>query len=98
MKTLIQLLMTCEALLRSVRETFWAERIQTVLERGGTSLDLYSLKEILSWYGGMGSFNDLMISEYNDHLVKGKDEEKLNDDLNRLRNEIYQEAVRLKRG
>jgi hypothetical protein len=98
MKTLIQLLMTCEALLRSVGETFWADKIQAVLKRGGNSLDLYLLEEILSWYGGMGSFNDLMISEYNDHLVEGKDEEKLNDDLNRLRNEIYQEAVRLKRG
>lgn len=98
MKTLIQLLMTCEALLRSVGEVFWANKIQAVLKRGGNSLDLYLLEEVLSWYGGMGSFNDLMISEYNDHLVKGKDEEKLNDDLNQLRNEIYQEAVRLKRG
>lgn len=98
MKTLIRLLITCEALLRSVEEAFWADKIQAVLKRGGGSLDLYLLDEILSWYGGMGSFNDLMISEYNDHLLKGKDEEKLNSDLNRLKNEIYQEAVRLKRG
>ena len=98
MKTLIQLLMNCEALLRSVGEAFWADKVQAVLIRSGNSLDLYLLEEILSWYGGMGSFNDLMISEYNDHLMEGKDEEKLNDDLSRLRNEIYQEVVRLKRG
>jgi len=97
MKTLIQLLMTCETLLRSVGEVFWANKIQAVLKRGGNHLEFYLLEEILSWYGGMGSFTDLMISEYNDHLVEGKNEEKLNDDLNRLRNEIYQEAVRLKR-
>ena len=97
MKTLIQLLMTCETLLRSVGEVFWAKKIQAVLKRCGNHLEFYLLEEILSWYGGMGSFTDLMISEYNDHLVEGKNEEKLNDDLNRLRNEIYQEAVRLKR-
>lgn len=98
MKTLIQLLITCETLLRSVGEAFWADKIQVVLKKGGSNIDLYLLEEILSWYGGMGSFNDLMISGCNNHLVKGKSEEKLNDDLNRIRNQIYQEAVRLKRG
>ena len=98
MKTLIQLLMTCEALLRSVGESFWADKIHAVLKRGGGSVDLYLLEEILSWYGGMGSFNDLLISEYNDHLVESKDEEKINDELMQLRGKIYKEAVRLKRG
>lgn len=98
MKTLIQLLIACEALLRSVGETFWADKIQAALKKGGSSIDIYLLEEILSWYGGMGSFNDLMISRYNEHLVEGKDEEKLNDELNRLRSQIYKEAARLKRG
>lgn len=98
MKTLIQQLMTCEALLRSVGEDFWANKIQSILKRGRDRLELYLLEDILSWYGGMGSFNDLLISKYNDHLVEGKNEEKLNEDLSRLRNEIYHEAMRLKRG
>jgi hypothetical protein len=98
MKTLIQLLIACEALLRSVGETFWADKIQSALKTGGNSIDVYFLEEILSWYGGMGSFNDLMISRYNDHLVDEKDEEKLNDELNRLRSQIYQGATRLKQG
>ncbi len=98
MDTLIQLLITCETMLRSVGEAFWADKIQAILKRCGGNIDLYLLEEILSWYGGMGSFNDLLISEYNDHLIKGKDEERLNDELNHLRNQIYKEAERLKRG
>ncbi|MEQ3695552.1 MAG: hypothetical protein ABNH02_01105 [Pseudomonadales bacterium] len=98
MKTLIQLLITCETLLRSVGEQFWSDKIRKVLDKGGDSLDLYLLKEILSWYGGMGSFNDLMISEYNDHVLNGKDEDKLNDELANIRSDIYTEVVRLTRG
>lgn len=98
MDTLIQLLIACEALLRSVGEIFWADKIQSALKKGENSADIYMLEEILSWYGGMGSFNDLMISRYNDHLVDEKDEEKLNDELNRLRGRIYQETIRLKQG
>lgn len=98
MDALIQLLIACEALLCSVGETFWSDKIQSALKEGGNSIDIYLLEEILSWYGGMGSFNDLMISRYNDHLVDEKDEEKLNDELNRLRSQLYQEVVRLKRG
>ena len=95
--TLIQLLISCEALLRSIGETFWSDKIQFALKKGGNSIDIYLLEEILTWYGGMGSFNDLMISRYNGHLLDEKDEEKLNDELNRLRSQIYQEAMRLKR-
>ena len=95
---MIQLLITCETLLRSVGKKFWADKIIRVLEKVGESLELYLLEEILSWYRGMGSFNDLMISEYNNHLLNGKDEEKLNDELSRVRNAIYQEATRLSQG
>ena len=98
MKALIQLLITCETLLCSVGEQFWADKIRKVLDKGGESLDLYLFKEILSWYGGIGSFSDLMISEYNDHVLNGKDEEKLNDELAIIRSAIYTEAVRLTRG
>ncbi|WP_367154087.1 hypothetical protein [Methylomonas sp. HYX-M1] len=96
MKTLIQHLIACEALLRSVGELFWANKILAILKKGGSNFDFYLLDNLLSWYGGMGSFNDLLISEYNDHLVEGRDEKKLNDELNRLRDLIYEDALRLK--
>lgn len=97
MNTLVQLLIDSEILLRSVGEIFWADKIQTTLRRNRSNVDLYMLEEIQSWYGGMGSFNDLMLSKYNDHLINVQDEQKLNDQLSRLRSEIYQEVMRLKR-
>lgn len=97
METLLQLLITCKAMLRSVGETFWAGKIDTVLMKVESSGGIYLLDEILSWYGGMGSFNDLIISQFNGHLVHGKDERMLDDELNRLRSQIYREAVHLKR-
>jgi hypothetical protein len=97
MQKLIQLLISCEALLRGVRERFWANKIREVLSKSENGLDLYLLEEILSWYGSMGSINDLIISKHNDHTIDLKDENELNDELSRLRNQIYQEALRLKK-
>lgn len=97
MDALIQLLITCEALLRNVGEDFWADKLLRIVQRSGSSLDMNLIEEIISFYGGMGSFNDLIISHHNDHVVKGKDEDRLNNELAKLRSEIYQEAVRLRR-
>lgn len=93
MNSLIQLLISCEVLLRSVGENFWAGKIKTIIQKGSSELDMYRLEEILSWYGGMGSFNDLIISVHNDHKLNGQDEKKLNDELSKIRSDIYQEAT-----
>ena len=95
--SLINLLTTCEVLLRSVREIFWADRIKSIIQRNDRSLDIYTLKEIISWYGGMGSFNDLFISEHNSHILNGRDGERLNYELDELRSNIYREAMYLKK-
>ena len=95
MNSLIQLLISCETLLRSVGEKFWADKIKRTLDKGGESLDFYLLEEIISWYGGMGSLNDLIICEINGHLLKEKDEKTLNDEFNRVSSAIYEEAIRL---
>jgi hypothetical protein len=97
MENLIQLLVTCEKLCRKVEELYWADKIKRVLQKNGENADAYLLSEIISWYGGMGSFNDLIISKYNGHQVNGVEEDKLNDELSRLRSAIYQEVVHLKR-
>jgi len=94
---LIQLLVACEKLLRKVGENFWAEKLLQILKESSSSLDKDLIEEIISFYGGMGSFNDLIISHHNDHVVKEKNENRLNNELAKLRNEIYQEAVRLRR-
>lgn len=95
METLNSLLISCETLLSSVGESFWSEKIRYMLDRDIRDLDKEIPEEILSWYGGMGSFNDLQISKYNGHLVLRKDEDRLNDKLNDLRSGIYKEAVDL---
>lgn len=97
MDALIQLLVACEKLLRKVGENFWAEKLLQILKESSSSLDKDLIEEIISFYGGMGSFNDLIISHHNDHVVKEKNENRLNNELAKLRNEIYQEAVRLRR-
>ncbi|MDP3389235.1 MAG: hypothetical protein Q8Q45_07680 [Methylococcaceae bacterium] len=93
----MQLLISCETLLRSVGELFWAKKIETALKKYGQYSDGCMLEEIISWYGGMGSFNDLIISVHNSHSLGGRDEYELNDELHKIRSKIYQEAVRLNR-
>ncbi len=95
METLVQLLTNCEVLLRKVGEVFWADKISRILKKDSGTLNIYLIREIISWYGGMGSFNDLIISNYNDHSVNPDDEHKFNEELSRLRGKIYQEAVRV---
>ena len=97
MDALIQSLTECEALLRKIGETFWADKFRRVLQRGARSQTGYSIEEVLTWYGGMGSFNDLIISKYNGHSVEDETEEALNNDLNRLKSAIYQQAKQVLR-
>ena len=97
MDALIQSLTECEALLRKIGEAFWADKFRRVLQRGAISQTGYSIEEVLTWYGGMGSFNDLFISKYNGHSVEGETEKALNNELNRLRSAIYQQAKQVLR-
>ncbi len=93
----MQLLNNCETLLRSVGEVFWAKKIESTLKKYDQYSDGYMFEEVISWYGGMGSFNDLIISVHNGHNLDGRDEYGLNDELHKIRSKIYQEAVRLNR-
>ena len=77
-------------LLDSVGETFWASKIRVVLQSG-------DLDEILSWYGGMGSFNDLLIATANGHQVSREQEPANNAQLRKLQTQIYERARRLTR-
>jgi hypothetical protein len=97
MKKLCTLLADCENLLKSVGETHWRGKIQTALKRIDAASDHYVAKEILSWYGGMGSISDLIISPVNEHRVRDTEEERVNEELTTLRDQIYQEVLRLTR-
>ena len=92
---LITALKQCQDLLRNVGETFWSQKIESILASHDTKLSTDDAQELLSWYGGMGSFNDLIISAVNDHNVKPDDEARFNDELSQLRETIYSKAKQL---
>jgi len=86
----------CAALLQRVGETFWSARLAQMATRG-SHLSAADTQEIVCWFGGMGSFNDLVISRANDHAISAADESSLNDELDRMRALIYEEACRVVR-
>ncbi|MDB4297352.1 hypothetical protein N9901_01215 [Flavobacteriaceae bacterium] len=51
-------------------------------------LAIYNLKKI---YGGMGSFNDLVICKMNKHKIEEEDETTVNNELDFLRKTLYQQ-------
>lgn len=97
MNDLIQALIRAEALLRSVGIVFWAEKLADVLQGCDGNLGLYRLNEVLSWFGGMGSLNDLIISPRNKHSVTAQDAPRLDRELHHLLDVIYNEAKYLQR-
>ena len=95
MDHLMDLLTSCVELLDSTRETYWSGVITTAIKDKKALGEKAFLKGILSWYGAMGSFDDLVISEYNDHHIKGRSEEDVNRELDQVRSAIYREVVSL---
>ncbi len=95
MDRLIQLLGDCEALLRDAGEDFWAGKIRRLSLDREEPLPAHRVEEVLSWFGGMGSFNDLILSQYNGHAVEERDEMIVNCRLRELQHLIYLEAERL---
>ena len=95
MKSIIELLNSMETLLKSVQEDFWSKKIEDFLKKYNDTGDI-DIKEIESWYGGMGSINDLIVSRYNDHKIDENNEKAVNDELNILRKRIYKKLELLK--
>jgi len=93
-QTILQALISCESLLRRVKEVFWADKLLAVIQglQNEEKSESVLIREILLLYGGMGSFNDLILSVHNDHDLYGLDEGKVNDELHELRNKIYEFA------
>ncbi len=70
----------------------WAERCQHELDVH----DAAAFDHILGAYGGMGSFNDLLILSRNGHVVPPEREAAVNDRLGHLRAAIWTSATGLK--
>ncbi len=78
------------ALLDRVAETFWSAKIRATIRGPIDPAD------VLSWYGGMGSFNDLILARVNGHRIRREDEPRLNERLDDLRNRIHELAKQLR--
>ena len=88
------LLRQCAELLRSVGETFWSRKIESALEHQDTPSAL--AREVLDWFGGMGSLNDRIISPMNGDRIAPGEEDEVNSRLSSLRGKIYVEAQRIR--
>ncbi len=83
------------SLLETVEEVYWAEKLSKIEAKINRHKNTCWLKELLSYFGGMGSFNDLVISNVNGHKLYNKSENELNWQLNQYRQKIYQFASEL---
>jgi hypothetical protein len=70
----------------------WAERCRRELDAN----DSAAFGHILGAFGGMGSFNDLLILAWNGHLIQPEQEAVVNDSLGHLRTAIWASATALR--
>ncbi|WP_033289971.1 DUF6966 domain-containing protein [Amycolatopsis jejuensis] len=73
--------------------TRWASAVRTDIANS----DAHCLTRVLGAYGGMGSFNDLLIHPLNGHRVTLSDVDDVNRQLDGLRTRIRQTALALRR-
>ena len=78
-------------LLSRVGESHWRRWLETSLRRIENS-DLSGVDHLLGAYGGMGSFNDLVLSPPNAPVTMTDEFRELNDRLDELRSELYRLA------
>jgi|SRR3954452_822900 hypothetical protein len=55
------------------------------------------VSDLLSGYGGMGSFNDLVLHPMNGHRLSDSETASINEGLSTLRSTAYRQAMELRR-
>ena len=95
---LIETLKEIEEILRSEEEVHWADWMlisRQALEKS----DFWGIEKLLQAYGGMGSFNDLMLSQPSKicTVESAKELGKKDDRLSDLRTRAYELATDIRR-
>jgi hypothetical protein len=80
------LLLEVNDLLESVGETWWSEKAKKMARRDDPS---FSSDWVLSWFGGMGSFSDLLLCRTNGHSGTEEELSAKNVQLGLLRSQLY---------
>lgn len=90
---LVKVLEELIALLRSDNEAHWANWMEQAQSRIVAS-DYSGIEKLLQAYGGMGSFNDLVLGyrEESGTLARAKGREEMNVKLNELRTKAWELA------
>lgn len=83
-------------LLRRVDEHHWCEWLEESLRRIESS-DFLGVEHLRSAFGGMGSFNDLIIASANGHSISEEEHWAVNARLVELQNELCELADYLRR-
>jgi hypothetical protein len=91
LNALAEALETLVARIRASGESFWSQRIEDDLHfiRQG---DAYGANRFLTYFGGMGSLNDLILCAENGHKVEKADVSRVNDEVRDLLSRAYQLA------
>ncbi len=94
MRKVQNLLLELSKLLNRHNEARWCNAFLVLYKESfryeGANYDHCFIREIMNLYGGMGSFNDLILHKD----MKSLDKE--NDQLDNLRNQLYEECMNLR--
>ena len=87
-------LVAARDLLQSAGAGWWSDWLTTV-HAEVSAHDAHGLRRLLGGYGGMGSFNDLVIHPLNGHAVSEADVGRVNTSLDALRSALHADATAL---
>lgn len=94
MKEIQNLLLRISHILKENDEIEWSNVIQNLYEESflfkDKNYDFSFMEKITSLYGGMGSFNDIVLQKDGKSLVEQ------NDDFYRLKHELYEKCIEMR--
>lgn len=88
----VALLQRLHSLLSMAEEKHWVKRVDSVLSKieSAEVVNKNAKAEMKTWFGGMGSINDLVLSPFNGHRLNECDEVKLNQLLQEKLANLYE--------
>lgn len=83
-------LRSARVILLNVGEENWSGLMQQAIKYLEDGQTIEAKRRILGWFGGMGSFNDLVLCSLNGHKVSDNEYLNLNRRMDRVRSRLYQ--------